>query len=744
MAENVFKPLTQTEQETATTLVLAWFVNEGITLELNTEENPLGRDIIDLVMLKEPPKADVKAYWSGGLKPPREATYTVWLAVPDEYYKFTILYTDETTAQITSSEIVPKARPSYSCADDNVASALLLGGTLGEGEFAVEVPPNEEFVNALFARGITQADIDNGKIYLDVSIDGRLDNLNKCLDCEGETAILKESPRPHSFYLTPFWNDGYDAGTDAYNQPIEGVSAFVDRRTNTVLKVIDTGVITPIKKDYLKYDRADSTQLKPLVISQPEGPSYVLEDDGYTIKWGDWIITWGVRADTGLVLYRVRYNDRTHVDPNDVTKTTRDIIYRASLAELATLYGSPEFNTVMRNYLDIREYPPRDFMIPLTPGIQVPSHATLKNVNFTLYDGSIYPVEAVAIYEMDHGNIYSHQNYACLEGECPESPGLEGTCLVGSRGRALYITVVHTIGNYDYIVNHIFDMGGRYRAEIQATGVLENMGTHYENNPGDDVELYGNLTNHNVIGLNHTHIGCFRLDLDIDGENNRVLESSIVPAKVSEENPCGNSFVEEEKLLTTEKCAVRNDNCDKGVSWVVTNEESTNELGYPRGYHLIPFPMPKGLVNSRSRIGKRAIFTQNDLYVTKYREGELDAMGEFPVERGRDLGIKKYIKNNESIVDEDVVLWYSTGFGHPPSVEQYPVMNTEVFGFNLVPEMFFNSNPALYYEPIVTTAGAAGPAPKNVRKGTLHGKVGINKVNAIRKNGCASCQKNKK
>ena len=48
-------------------------------------------------------------------------------------------------------------------------------------------------------------------------------------------------------------------------------------------------------------------------------------------------------------------------------------------------------------------------------------------------------------------------------------------------------------------------------------------------------------------------------------------------------------------------------------------------------------------------------------------------------------------------MDEDVVLWHTFGMMHAPVPEQMPIMNHEDLRVALVPEGFFNENPALYY-----------------------------------------------
>ena len=135
------------------------------------------------------------------------------------------------------------------------------------------------------------------------------------------------------------------------------------------------------------------------------------------------------------------------------------------------------------------------------------------------------------------------------------------------------------------------------------------------------------------------------------------------------------------RLLETEKDAVRDFCCNSARSWLVSNASSRNYLDQPRGYRLLPLRRPP--LNSESRLARRAACVTKSLFVTKFRDA--------------DFGLARAKASDEGIVDQDVVLWHTFGLVHAPASEQMPVMNHENVKIAIVPECFFNENPALYY-----------------------------------------------
>ena len=121
---------------------------------------------------------------------------------------------------------------------------------------------------------------------------------------------------------------------NAYARPIEGLLAVVDLNTMEVLRIEDTSdvPVLPASGGY----RADQvgplrTDLKPLEIVQPEGPSFEIE--GCEVRWQKWRFRVGFTPREGLVLHTIAYRDEGRWRP---------IVHRASYVELVIPYAGPE------------------------------------------------------------------------------------------------------------------------------------------------------------------------------------------------------------------------------------------------------------------------------------------------------------------------------------------------------------------------------------------------------------------
>jgi primary-amine oxidase len=112
-------------------------------------------------------------------------------------------------------------------------------------------------------------------------------------------------------------------------------------------------------------------------------------------------------------------------------------------------------------------------------------------------------------------------------------------------------------------------------------------------------------------------------------------------------------------------------------------------------------------------MAKRAQFAQHHVWVTKYKDGELWAGGEFTNQSQKEVdGVADAVARNENVENDDVVVWNVFGLTvseipdslqhvtdrtikHNPRVEDWPVMPVEIHQIHLRPADFFTANPAI-------------------------------------------------
>ncbi len=133
---------------------------------------------------------------------------------------------------------------------------------------------------------------------------------------------------------------------------------------------------------------------------------------------------------------------------------------------------------------------------------------------------------AIALYERDGGIAWKHGDNV-------------------RRARDLVISLLTQAGNYEYGFDWIFHQDGTLEAHVELTGIMAIKGV------ADGAhDPYGHLVAKNLLAVHHQHFFSYRLDMDVDGLANRVLEmNSVADAARRRRIPIGNAFTMEETPL---------------------------------------------------------------------------------------------------------------------------------------------------------------------------------------------------
>lgn len=591
------------------------------------------------IELAEPTKDCFLAWARGGTRPPRQA-FAVLLDRDAQdgdgaTYELTVSLTEE---RVAAWRLVEDVHPLADVAE------------LGEAEELLRLDPT--FQSALARRGVTDFDT--------VQVDawpagnfGHPDEQRRRL-ARGLAFI-----RPHG-------------EENEWAHPVDGVIGLVDLNRLEVLRVEDHGVV-PIPPESGDFGNVTNirTDLKPFEITQPEGPSFTV--DGNLVEWQRWRVHVGFTPREGLVLNQVAYRDGERL---------RSILYRASLSEMVVPYGDPSPTHFFKNAFDAGENGVGIATVSLTLGCDC-----LGEIHY--FDGAIcdadgQPVEirnAICMHEEDVGVLWRHVQWRTGEGTV-------------RRSRRLVISSFAGIGNYDYGFFWYFYQDGTIEYEVKLTGVLSTGAVA----PGTRPE-HGVLVAPQLNAMLHQHYFNMRLDFDIDGERNTVEEVWTESLPPGPDNPHGNAFRVRRHALASEMNARRRLDPGSARYWEIVNPNMLHRLGEPIAYRLVPGENTIPFAQPDAAVRRRAEFIDHHLAVTPYRPDERYAAGEYPNQHRGGSGLPEWSRADRSIVDEDVVVWYTFGHHHVPRPEDWPVMPVGTIGFKLKPAGFFESNPSLDVPP---------------------------------------------
>jgi primary-amine oxidase len=369
----------------------------------------------------------------------------------------------------------------------------------------------------------------------------------------------------------------------------------------------------------------------------------------------------------GLVLYQIGYEQHGR---------TRQIIHRAALSEMVVPYAHTNENHYDRGVFDVGEAMLGLYANSLQLGCDCLGVISYQDAVVNDSAGNARTiVNAICIHEEDDGVLWKHTDTASGQSEV-------------RRSRKLVVSWFATLDNYDYGFYWHFRQDGSIEMEVKLTGIVLVEAI------GDQPAKHGALVAPQLNGILHQHFFCFRLHMAVDGGPNRVYEQEAVPVAPGPDNPFGNSFDTRSTLLASEAAAARDTEPRRARRWKVTNDTCRNALGDPTAYVLVPGDSVAPAAHPSSSFLRRAGFVRHQLWVTRYRPGELYAAGDYPNLHAGGAGLPEWSERDDPLTDEDLVLWHTCGHHHLPRPEDWPVMPVARIGFCLRPSGFFDVNPA--------------------------------------------------
>lgn len=465
----------------------------------------------------------------------------------------------------------------------------------------------------------------------------------------------------------------------AYGLPIEGVTAVVDTDSKTVVEVVDTGVVEVPKQAVVSKTPEARATLKPVVNLSPSGANFDIAK-GFRVRWQNWSFHLRIERREGPVVSLVRYKDNG---------TDRLIAYQIALSEMIVPYMDPDPNWSYRSFLDAGEFGLGYLASPLSVGRDCPRHSA--------YLPAIIP--------SDTGGLFKVDNAVCVFERNTSDPAWRhhdaSTNKTNSRANVeLVVRMIPTIGNYDYVMDYVFTLHGNIKVRVGATGidaVKTVASTNMSDPTAEEDTRYGALVAANRVAVYHDHYFSFRLDLDIDGQANRLVRDHLKVKKLASDNARRSIWMLEPEVIPHEG-PVDKYRKGRGV-WRVMNANHRTQLGHNPSYELSTGHRVTSLLDPEDGPQKRAPFTAYELWASRYAPQERHAAGRYANQKVMSGGLPDFVSDAAPLTDQDIVLWYTVGFHHITRPEDWPILPTRWHEFTLRPVNYFERSPAADLAP---------------------------------------------
>lgn len=262
------------------------------------------------------------------------------------------------------------------------------------------------------------------------------------------------------------------------------------------------------------------------------------------------------------------------------------------------------------------------------------------------------------------------------------------------KGYALTVRSISTVGNYDYLFDYTFYVDGTIEVRLSASGYLQ--GGYWESKQTG----YGARIREQTMGSLHDHAIHYKVDLDIAGTENSLLETTTSVEQVSQpwyDDDWGNTVLQQHivhRYIATEDEALLKYPKNFQGGYSIMNRNATNAWGNARGYavHAGVNPIHNTVVGSK-RLLKNANWAQYNLAVSQRKETEptSSSMWNMNLPGKPTVDFHRFF-DSESLDQEDLVAWITVGTHHLPQAEDVPNTKsvTATSSFFLTPLNYFD------------------------------------------------------
>lgn len=475
------------------------------------------------------------------------------------------------------------------------------------------------------------------------------------------------------------------ATNNYFGWPIERLYALVELRERKVLQVVDYGVV-PVAAQDMNFTEGAVGKLraaeKATLITQPKGANFTLK--GNEVTWGNWRFHVRLESRQGPVISLARWND---------SGKERSVLYQGYMSEMFVPYMDAEYGWYSRTYFDMGEYGLGLLASPLKPGIDCPAGAVFLDAVFNDDKGELDERrDVVCIYERNTGDP-AWRHYEITNNTYEGRPGVE-----------LVVRTASQLGNYDYLIDWVFNHAGEIEARIGATGIDALKGvpskTMKDATAREDTR-FGTLVAPGLAAIQHDHFFNYRLDIDADGPVNSFQKDVYKVVSLPASSPRRSIYMVFPEIATKEGALKSGGHRGHGGAGAgpmklrVVNEAKQNGVGNSVGIEVLAHSHGRLIINPLDWPARRAAFLQSDVWVTPHAPAERFAGGDYVFASKGVQGLPVWVRQNRSVRNADVVVWVNLGMHHLTRAEDLPVMPMVWHSFRLRPFNFFNRNPAI-------------------------------------------------
>ncbi|XP_075070362.1 diamine oxidase [copper-containing]-like isoform X2 [Mixophyes fleayi] len=408
-------------------------------------------------------------------------------------------------------------------------------------------------------------------------------------------------------------------------------------------------------------------------ICEPQGKRYRVS--GNYVEYTGWSFAYRIRSSAGMQIFDIQYNNER-------------IAYEVSIQEAIAFYSGATPAGMQTKYID-SGWGMGTVHYELAKGIDCPEVATYQDLyNFYDTDKPVRYKNALCIFEMPTGVPLRRHFDSTYNGGYNFFAGVENHVLV--------VRTTSTVYNYDYIWDFVFYQNGVIEVKVSATGYI-----HATFFTPDGVH-YGNKVQSHVLGNLHTHLVNYKVDLDIAGAENSFETIDLKYENIS--NPWSpGHFIVQSRMDHVPRMRERQAAFRFGAPvpryLMFQNPNKRNKWGHQRSYRIQYNSHAHSVLPRRWSEEKGIAWSRYSLAVTRHSESELTSSNMYvqcdPWEPT--VYFENFIRNNEDIVNTDLVAWVTVGFLHIPHSEDIPNTSTpgNAVGFFLRPFNFFGEDPSV-------------------------------------------------